>query len=328
VKVTTENGTIQVGDPITSSSTPGVGMKATKAGAIVGMALEPFNGTGVGKVMMYVMNKTFHTPEKTKKFVQKLSDEKYANALNSLMNSKELVALAKDGKSLATLRTLVGLYEGSPNKAGISALTNIPSSMLNKLSYISQKIIKANERQNSASYLSQLSDEELEKLIKQAFIIDETLVVKGEIVQMTKTEHHGERVSFASTSTRPTLSDRGEAQLINGVATIELDPVFLELVGIFPEQPMQVQVTPTSVDVQGVLVVAERGNTHFTVLESNGGKSNATFTWEVTALRKGPTHEALPDFELFKKNFLDKKNSDGNEEVRLKTKESKKKKAA
>ncbi|HLD73372.1 MAG TPA: hypothetical protein VJB34_00520, partial [Bdellovibrionota bacterium] len=109
---------------------------------------------------------------------------------------------------------------------------------------------------------------------------------------------------------------------------IELDPVFLELVGIFPEQPMQVQVTPTSVDVQGVLVVAERGNTHFTVLESNGGKSNATFTWEVTALRKGPTHEALPDFELFKKNFLDKKNSDGNEEVRLKTKESKKKKAA
>ncbi len=43
VKVSMENGPIQIGDPLTSSSTPGVAMKATKAGPIVAKALEPFS---------------------------------------------------------------------------------------------------------------------------------------------------------------------------------------------------------------------------------------------------------------------------------------------
>ncbi len=43
VKVSTENGAIAVGDFITSSSIPGVGMKASKAGPTVGRSLESFN---------------------------------------------------------------------------------------------------------------------------------------------------------------------------------------------------------------------------------------------------------------------------------------------
>ena len=41
-KVSTENGPIKVGDPITSSSMPRVGMKATEAGRVVGIALQDF----------------------------------------------------------------------------------------------------------------------------------------------------------------------------------------------------------------------------------------------------------------------------------------------
>ena len=40
-KVSMENGRVAGGDPITSSSTPGFGMKANKTGKIVGYALEP-----------------------------------------------------------------------------------------------------------------------------------------------------------------------------------------------------------------------------------------------------------------------------------------------
>jgi len=40
VKYNSENGTINKGDLITSSSEPGVGMKATKSGMMVGIALE------------------------------------------------------------------------------------------------------------------------------------------------------------------------------------------------------------------------------------------------------------------------------------------------
>ncbi len=54
VKVSDENGAIQVGDMLTSSSTPGVAMKATAPGVIIGRALEAFTGSGNGKIMTFV----------------------------------------------------------------------------------------------------------------------------------------------------------------------------------------------------------------------------------------------------------------------------------
>ena len=45
VKVSTINGEIKAGDVITSSDIPGVGMKATKAGRTIGVALSSFNPT-------------------------------------------------------------------------------------------------------------------------------------------------------------------------------------------------------------------------------------------------------------------------------------------
>jgi len=56
-KVSTENGPIAVGDPITTSSIPGVGMKATQSGPIVGKALEAYDNsdpTAVSKIMVFV----------------------------------------------------------------------------------------------------------------------------------------------------------------------------------------------------------------------------------------------------------------------------------
>jgi hypothetical protein len=46
VKVNGQNGAIAIGDPITASSTPGVGMKATGAGRIIGTAEEATDGNG------------------------------------------------------------------------------------------------------------------------------------------------------------------------------------------------------------------------------------------------------------------------------------------
>ena len=58
VKVTLENGPIEPGDRLTSSSTPGIAMKATKAGIVVGIALEPLNQLGASqsydKIMTFV----------------------------------------------------------------------------------------------------------------------------------------------------------------------------------------------------------------------------------------------------------------------------------
>lgn len=45
VIVSNSNGNIQAGDPITTSDIPGVAVKATAAGKIIGYALEPFDGS-------------------------------------------------------------------------------------------------------------------------------------------------------------------------------------------------------------------------------------------------------------------------------------------
>lgn len=53
--VTNENGEIAPGDPLTTSSKPGYAMKATKAGPIVGYAMDSFNGV-TGSIIVYVNN--------------------------------------------------------------------------------------------------------------------------------------------------------------------------------------------------------------------------------------------------------------------------------
>jgi len=56
VKVTTENGKIRAGDYITSSSIPGVAMKAIKSGPVIGQALSDFDGDGIGMVTLFIKN--------------------------------------------------------------------------------------------------------------------------------------------------------------------------------------------------------------------------------------------------------------------------------
>ena len=64
VKVSLENGPIKAGDYLTTSSIPGVAMKATKAGQMIGKALEDFdspNSDAQGMVMTFA-NLTYADP--------------------------------------------------------------------------------------------------------------------------------------------------------------------------------------------------------------------------------------------------------------------------
>ena len=65
VKVSTENGPVKAGDYLTASSTPGVAMKATKPGQMIGTALEDFDTnapSGMGLVNVFV-NPMWATPD-------------------------------------------------------------------------------------------------------------------------------------------------------------------------------------------------------------------------------------------------------------------------
>jgi hypothetical protein len=56
VKVSTENGDIMPGDYLTSSSIPGVAMKATRSGQVIGQALTGYSGTEIGSVVVFIKN--------------------------------------------------------------------------------------------------------------------------------------------------------------------------------------------------------------------------------------------------------------------------------
>jgi len=69
VKVSTESGEIKAGDYLTSSSLPGIAMKATKPGPVIGKALEDFpansantsDGVKQGKILVFI-NTSFADP--------------------------------------------------------------------------------------------------------------------------------------------------------------------------------------------------------------------------------------------------------------------------
>ncbi len=64
VKVNLENGPIKAGDFITSSSTPGVGMKATKSGPVIGQALDKYDGNNeIGTIIVFIKPTNYNGAE-------------------------------------------------------------------------------------------------------------------------------------------------------------------------------------------------------------------------------------------------------------------------
>ncbi len=61
IKVSTESGAIESGDFLTSSSIPGVAMKAVGNVPAIAQAMEPFNGSEVGKVIGFIRGATYTT---------------------------------------------------------------------------------------------------------------------------------------------------------------------------------------------------------------------------------------------------------------------------
>jgi len=59
ILVNTTNGAIVKGDHITSSETPGVGVKAMRSGKVIGRALENYDGTSVGKISANIKPEMF-----------------------------------------------------------------------------------------------------------------------------------------------------------------------------------------------------------------------------------------------------------------------------
>ena len=110
VKVNGENGPINVGDLITSSSTPGVGMRATRAGYVIGRALTAFSGdpsTGSGQegVVLAFVNTHYANPTVltgSGELIDSQPNEATSSA-NLATNSADLITLDSKNNLVATI---------------------------------------------------------------------------------------------------------------------------------------------------------------------------------------------------------------------------------
>jgi hypothetical protein len=105
---------------------------------------------------------------------------------------------------------------------------------------------------------------------------------KSAVVSTSK----GDRLMYAEEATQNYFSDQGSATLKRGRAVVKIDSLFAQTVDL--SVPYMVIVTPQSFDTTG-LGVGNLTAKSFEVRELNGGKGTFTFSWRITALRKGYT---------------------------------------
>jgi len=119
-KVSTENGSIEPGDPLTSSSTPGVAMKATKSGPIVGKALEAFACSQP-------------TSQSTDRSQQTTAVDSSPNAVDQLSDSSQSTVDSCYGRIMVFVSVgwFVQPISGNGDQgSGISSFTNIDTETL------------------------------------------------------------------------------------------------------------------------------------------------------------------------------------------------------
>ncbi len=97
VLVSAKNGSIKKNDFITSSTDPGIGVKATENGFVVGIALENFSGNNTGKILVNI-DPHFNTTK-----IQTDSENGRDNIFNLLKNAKRSPSLSP----LDSLRYLI-----------------------------------------------------------------------------------------------------------------------------------------------------------------------------------------------------------------------------
>ena len=109
VKVSNVNGKIKTGDPLTSSNIPGVAMKATKTGPILGIAMRDYEGSGIGTVLTYIKT-GYYTGGNLAEIVKDVAPEQAQQTiLSHFMAEKQQYTPMADLSELVADRIVAGL---------------------------------------------------------------------------------------------------------------------------------------------------------------------------------------------------------------------------
>ncbi|MBA7619125.1 hypothetical protein ES703_26461 [subsurface metagenome] len=268
VKVSLENGPIAIGDPLTSaSSTPGIAMKAIGAGRVIGMALEPFEGSGTSTQIMVFVNPHWWGG-----------------------------ALAADGSLVTTLdsatSTSPGLVDGFVEKLKsivsvvTDTITGLPKMIVNGILEVKNDVV------THGAFKSVVK---VAKTVVQGrmIVIDNAAMAENSMLEVeSEDEENISFVTYSILSSRKEIMVSGSGKLLRQAtsspdveAKIAFHPSFVALIS--DKVPIRVVVTPTSY-INGHLYVAEKSIYRFTVKEINSQDPGAQFDWIVIARLTDP----------------------------------------
>lgn len=138
VKVSTENGAIRPGDFLTASSIPGVAMKATEAGPIIGKAFTAYAGSGTGSVMTFVQNGWYGN-------ASRMSDmsEQGGDIVANVIRAKKIQADSIEGLKIFTdqIASLEERYAGMSGTAQLASASS--ETVLTERSTVAMKRVSA-----------------------------------------------------------------------------------------------------------------------------------------------------------------------------------------
>ncbi len=277
-KVSLENGSIKPGDLITSSSKKGVGMKATKSGRVVGIALQALDSVASGsyaKVMVFVNPHWYG------------GDLAEQGSLNG--------GVSVNG-SIASVEELLG--QGSSNTeimhASIfdSALAFF-NNIFAKGDIIAQGIKKTYV---AVTEFADVTKADIANWTTRAVEIAGTApdatreLFTGNGAQAADQskldikENGNYIAAYGVDSTRGEIQLSGSGDLHNAEARIFFDKSFTDLIS--EKIAIRVIITPTSY-LNGNLYIAAKNQYGFVVREIGGQDQSGKFDWLVIARRKG-----------------------------------------
>lgn len=112
-------------------------------------------------------------------------------------------------------------------------------------------------------------------------------------VSTTMQTRDGERILFAPEAPENWFFDLGEVQLINGKATVQLDPLFIDCIS--DEKPFKVFVQGAEETIGIIKVKRNQREKSFT-LEDSGGASDGIVQFKIYGIWKGKEDLRFPEF--------------------------------
>jgi len=262
VNVSAENGPIAIGDLLTSSLTPGVAMKATSAGRVIGLALEGYNSntTSTSQIMVFV------------------NPHWWGGALDPA----GLLSFGTSTASSTTSSLFSGLLESVWD-----AITGLPKLIVNGILEVKNDVV---------------SHGAFKSIVKVAKTVVEGRTIMfdnaASLAENSQLEVAGEDadslsfVTYSIVSPRKEILVSGSGKLLTQAtssssveAKIAFHPYFSAIIST--STPIRVVLTPSSY-INGGLYVAEKSIYGFTVKEINSQDEGAEFDWIVTARLTDP----------------------------------------